>query len=233
MPRTKKTETISKEKKTRTLKKKDSLSIVKYFFDGKKEDLAVEKKIFDIKINPKNLALYIRVFLANQRQGTASTKTRSDVSGSTRKIYRQKGTGRARHGDIKAPIFIGGGVTFGPKPRDYSLKLNKKQKKKALLEALVYQFKQGNLLVFDNAFLQIKPKTKDLFLFFEKSDLAKEKKLIVLPKMEKNNLILAGRNIPGLTFVSLESLNAYDLLKNKKVIFLEEAFNNLIKKYAN
>jgi Ribosomal protein L4 len=230
MPRTKKQEN---KKDVKNQKKETGISILKYFIDGKKEDLPLDKKIFNIKINPKNLALYVRVYLANQRQGTASTKTRSEVSGSTRKIYRQKGTGRARHGDIKAPIFVGGGVVFGPKPRDYSLKINKKQKKKALVEALVYQFKQGNLLIFDNEFLQIKPKTKNLSSFLEKNDLAKEKKLIVLPKMEKNNLILAGRNIPGLTFVSLESLNAYDLLKNKKVIFLEEAFNNLIKKYAN
>jgi len=229
----KKTKTISKEKKIKKINKKDILSIVKYFSNGKKEDLVIDKKIFDIKINKKNLALYIRVFLANQRQGNAFTKTRGEVSGSTKKIYRQKGTGRARHGDVKAPIFVGGGVVFGPKPRNYSLKINKKQKKKALLEALVYQFKQGNLLVFDNEFLQIKPKTKDLFLFFEKNSLDKEKKLIILKKIEKNNLILAGKNIPGLTFISLESLNPYCLLKAKKVIFLEEAFNNLIKKYAN
>jgi large subunit ribosomal protein L4 len=230
MPRNKKQENKKDVKKQ---KKETGISILKYFIDGKKEDLPLDKKIFNIKINPKNLALYVRVYLANQRQGTASIKTRSEVSGSTRKIYRQKGTGRARHGDIKAPIFVGGGVVFGPKPRDYSLKLNKKQKKKALLEALVYQFKQGNLLIFDNEFLQIKPKTKNLSSFLEKNDLAKEKKLIVLPKMEKNNLILAGRNIPNLNFTSLESLNAYKLLVAQKVIFLEDAFNNLIKKYAN
>ena len=230
MPRNKKQENKKDVKKQ---KKETGISILKYFIDGKKEDLPLDKKIFNIKINPKNLALYVRVYLANKRQGTASTKTRSEVSGSTRKIYRQKGTGRARHGDIKAPIFVGGGVVFGPKPRDYSLKLNKKQKKKALLEALVYQFKQGNLLIFDNEFLQIKPKTKNLSSFLEKNDLAKEKKLIVLPKMEKNNLFLAGRNIPNLNFTSLENLNAYNLLVSQKVIFLEDAFNNLIKKYAN
>jgi large subunit ribosomal protein L4 len=230
MPRNKKQENKKDVKKQ---KKEKGISILKYFIDGKKEDLPLDKKIFNIKIDPKNLALYVRVYLANQRQGTASTKTRSEVSGSTRKIYRQKGTGRARHGDIKAPIFVGGGVVFGPKPRDYSLKLNKKQKKKALLEALVYQFKQGKLLIYDNELLQIKPKTKNLSSFLEKNDLAKEKKLIVLPKMEKNNLILAGRNIPNLNFTSLESLNAYNLLVSQKVIFLEDAFNNLIKKYAN
>jgi len=231
MPRTKKVKTENK----RVVKKEknETLSVVKHYLDGKKESLTIDKKIFDIKINPKNLALYIRVYLANRRQGTASTKTRSEVRGSTRKIYRQKGTGRARHGDIKAPIFVGGGVVFGPKPRDYSLKLNKKQKKKALLEALVYQFNQGNLLVFDNNFLTIEPKTKKLFSFLKDNSLAGEKKIIVLPKMEKNNLILAGRNIKNLDFVSLENLNPYEILKAEKVVFLEDAFNNLIKKYAN
>jgi len=226
MPRTKKT--IKKENK-----KEKQLSLIKYFPDGRKENLTLEKKIFDIKINPRNLALYTRVYLANQRQGTASTKTRSEVSGSTRKIYRQKGTGRARHGDIKAPIFVGGGVAFGPKPRDYYLKLNKKQKKKALLEALIYQFNQGNLLIFDNNFLTIKPKTKQLYSYFRQNNLNSNKKLIVLSKMEKNNLTLAGRNIDNLNFVSLESLNPYYILKAQKVIFLEDAFKNLIKKYEN
>jgi len=211
-------------------KKETGLSVVKYYIDGKKENLTIDKNIFNIKINPKNLALYIRFYLSNQRQGTVSTKTRAEVSGSTRKIYRQKGTGRARHGDIKAPIFVGGGVVFGPKPRDYSLKFNKKQKQKALLESLVYQFNHGRLLVFDNSFLVIEPKTKKLFSFFQDNNLVEQKKLIVLLKMEKNNLILAGRNIKNLNFISLESLNPYELLKAEKIFFLESAFNNLIER---
>jgi large subunit ribosomal protein L4 len=195
--------------------------------------VVLEKNLFDVAVNPKTLALYIRVYLANKRQGTASTKTRGEVSGSTRKIYRQKGTGRARHGDIKAPIFVGGGVVFGPKPRDYSLKINKKQKRQAFLGALTYQFKNKGVLVFDDSFLTIKPKTNELFDFFVKNNLASEKKLIVLPKMEKNNLVLAGRNISNLKFTSLESLNAYQILNTKKLIFLEEALKSLAKKYGN
>jgi len=228
MPRKKTVEKNKEEKK-----EKNKLTTIKFYPDGKKEEVVLEKNLFDVAVNPKTLALYIRVYLANKRQGTASTKTRGEVSGSTRKIYRQKGTGRARHGDIKAPIFVGGGVVFGPKPRDYSLKINKKQKRQAFLGALTYQFKNKGVLVFDDSFLTIKPKTNELFDFFVKNNLASEKKLIVLPKMEKNNLVLAGRNISNLKFTSLESLNAYQILNTKKLIFLEEALKSLAKKYGN
>jgi large subunit ribosomal protein L4 len=228
MPRKKTVEKNKEEKK-----EKNKLTTIKFYPDGKKEEVVLEKNLFDVAVNPKTLALYIRVYLANKRQGTASTKTRGEVSGSTRKIYRQKGTGRARHGDIKAPIFVGGGVVFGPKPRDYSLKINKKQKRQAFLGALTYQFKNKGVLVFDDSFLTIKPKTNELFDFFVKNNLASEKKLIVLPKMEKNNLVLAGRNISNLEFTSLESLNAYQILNTKKLIFLEEALKSLAKKYGN
>jgi large subunit ribosomal protein L4 len=228
MPRKKTVEKNKEEKK-----EKNKLTTIKFYPDGKKEKVVLEKNLFDVAVNPKTLALYIRVYLANKRQGTASTKTRGEVSGSTRKIYRQKGTGRARHGDIKAPIFVGGGIVFGPKPRDYSLKINKKQKRQAFLGALTYQFKNKGVLVFDDSFLTIKPKTNELFDFFVKNNLASEKKLIVLPKMEKNNLVLAGRNISNLKFTSLESLNAYQILNTKKLIFLEEALKSLAKKYGN
>ena len=228
----KKEKSTKKEKTVKTTKKLE-LTLTKYYLNGEKEEFLAEKKIFSVPVNPKTLALYVRVYLANQRQGTASTKTRAEVSGSTRKIYRQKGTGRARHGDIKAPIFVGGGVTFGPKMRDYSLKLNKKQKRLAFLGALTYQFKNQGILVFDDEFLKIKPKTKKFFSFLEKNDLVEGKKLIVLPKMEKNSLVLAARNISKLDFVSYENLNAYQVLSYQKIIFLETALKNLIKKYAN
>lgn len=228
----KKGESTKKEKTVKTTKKSE-LALTKYYLNGEKEEFLAEKKIFSVPVNPKTLALYVRVYLGNQRQGTASTKTRAEVSGSTRKIYRQKGTGRARHGDIKAPIFVGGGVTFGPKMRDYSLKLNKKQKRLAFLGALTYQFKNKSILVLDDEFLKIKPKTNNFFSFLERNDLVEGKKLIVLPKMEKNSLVLAARNISKLDFVSYENLNAYQVLSYQKIIFLETALKNLIKKYAN
>src|SRR3989338_9847754 len=103
------------------------------------------KEIFAVEASPRLLAQYVRVYLANRRQGTASAKTRAEVKGSTRKIYKQKGTGKARHGDIKAPIFIGGGVVGGPIPRDFSLKFNKKQKRKVLFYALTLKLKQKDI----------------------------------------------------------------------------------------
>ena len=131
MPQEKKlTKVVQKKKVKKTVKA--GLTIPVYGLDGKEKGAAeLPKEIFTVEASPKLLAQYVRVYLVNRRQGTASTKTRGEVSGSTRKIYKQKGTGKARHGDIKAPIFTGGGVVGGPKPQDYSLKLNKKQTKKA------------------------------------------------------------------------------------------------------
>src|SRR3990172_10626024 len=132
MPKIKKT-----KKEVRKKNVKAGLTLPVYGVDGKEKTPAdLQKEIFSVEVNPRLLAQYVRVYLANQRQGNASTKTRGEVTGSTRKIYRQKGTGNARHGSIKAPIFVGGGITFGPKPRDYSLKMNKKQKTLALFSSL-------------------------------------------------------------------------------------------------
>src|SRR3989339_216040 len=122
---------MAKEEKKPSVKKNITLSVRVFSIDGKeKKTIELNKNIFDVKVSPSLLAQAVRVYLANQRAGTASSKTRSEVVGSTRKIYRQKGTGKARHGSLKAPIFVGGGVVGGPKPRDFSLKINKKQKTK-------------------------------------------------------------------------------------------------------
>src|SRR3989338_4919632 len=144
MPRTKKA--IKTVKKTETKKSSAGLTIPVYDLNGKeKGTVELAKEIFAVEASPKLLAQYVRVYLANRRQGTASTKTRGEITGSTRKIYKQKGTGRDRHGDIKAPIFVGGGTVGGPKPRDYSLKFNKKQTKKALFYSLSLKFKEQGI----------------------------------------------------------------------------------------
>jgi large subunit ribosomal protein L4 len=122
-------------------------------------DLPAE--LFGAKVNKQIMAQAVRVYLANQRQGTQSTKTRGEVTGSTRKIYRQKGTGRARHGGITAPIFVGGGIALGPKPRDYGLSLPKKMRRVALASALTSQLNAGKVKVVDG-FDTIEPKTKVL-----------------------------------------------------------------------
>src|SRR3989344_6756187 len=163
MPRIKKeTKTV---KKNNPKKSGEGLTIPVYNLEGKEvKTLDVPKEIFSVKPNPKLLAQYVRVYLTNNRQGTASTKTRGEVRGSTRKIYRQKGTGRARHGAITAPIFVGGGVVFGPKPRDYSRKLPQKMKKAALFSALTAKRIDNAVKVIGNLDT-IVPKTKEMAKF--------------------------------------------------------------------
>jgi len=204
-------------------KKKTSLSTTVYDINGKEAgSVDLPKEIFSVAASSKLLAQYIRVYLANQRQGTQSTKTRSEVRGSTRKIYRQKGTGRARHGDIKAPIFVGGGIAHGPKPQDSSLKINKKQKRKALFLALSQRFKQGDIYFIDG-FLKIKPKTKQFIEILKNLKLDKEKSLLLIyPKKDAKHLILAARNVKNIDFNEVGSINAYQILKSHKIIFAKE-----------
>jgi len=217
-----KTKTIKKIEKK--VSKKAELTISVYDLTGKVEkQLTLPKEIFAAKTSPKLLAQSVRVYLTNQRQGTASTKTRSQVTGSTRKIYRQKGTGRARHGDIKAPIFVGGGIVGGPQPKNYYLKINKKQKKRALIGALSLKYADGGLIGLSDQFLKIKPKTKILIEFFKKINLEKGKKLIIVPKIENNNLFLAARNIPRVEIIGVESINTYKVLNCQKIFILDQA----------
>ena len=217
---------IRKHPKKQTIS--NDLSINIYGLNGE-QDKSVElpKDIFAVKVNPKLLAQYVRVYLINQRQGTASTKTRSEVTGSTRKIYRQKGTGKARHGDIEAPIFVGGGIVGGPKPKKYQAKLNKKVKKLAMKMALTLKAQEKNILGLANEIIKIKPKTKIMADLFKKLNLYHEKLLVVLPNKEKSNLVLAMRNIPRLEIANSSILNPYQLLNHHKILFIEEALTVL------
>lgn len=232
----KKKGTISEkeEKKTARTKKEGSMTIPVLTREGElSEELKLPKGLAEVKINPRLVAQYVRVYLANQRQGTVSTKTRGEVRGSTRKIYRQKGTGRARHGDIKAPIFVGGGIAHGPKMRDFSLKINKKQKRKAFLMTFLEKIRQKGLLVIKDLD-KIKPKTKDLVEVLDQLKLTAEKKiLIVFTKEEGKNLALAGRNISNVILSTVDSLNSYLLLNSSKVLFSKSAFDLILKKYEN
>lgn len=205
-------------------KPKNPLNIPLYNLKGEEEKkLELPKEIFSIEAHPKLIAQYVRVYLANQRQGTASTKTRGEVAGSTRKIYRQKGTGRARHGDKKAPIFVGGGVVGGPKPRNYHLSLTKKQRKKALFAALTFQFKANNILALSADALKTPPKTKNIIKFLETVKISSQKIIFIFPKLEKNNFILAASNIPKVSFADVTTINPYQILNQEKIVFLEEA----------
>ena len=210
-------------KKTTTVKKTNP-SLVIYNIEGKEEKtIELPKDIFSVSANPSLLAQAVRIYLINQRQGNVSVKTRGEVIGSTRKIYRQKGTGKARHGAIKAPIFVGGGVAHGPKQKDYNLKFNKKEKKLTLFAALSIKLKEKKIFGLENKALTIEPKTKIFVNFLEKLLLLDKNNLIVLLKMEKNNLILAMRNIPGISFIDARSLNPYLVLKSNNIIFIENS----------
>jgi len=222
MPKTK-TEKRSETKKA-TVKKTDGLTVPVYNIDGEeKRTLALPKEAFSIVVKPQLLAQAVRVYRFNQRQGTASTKTRGEVVGSTRKIYRQKGTGRARHGDIKAPIFRGGGIVGGPKPKDYSLDINKKQKRKAFFGALTLKLKEKSIFGIADSALKIEPKTKLVANFLKTLKLTGKKITFVLPKMEKNNFILATGNLSEVDLIDCQSLNTYQILNNTKLIFFESA----------
>lgn len=216
-------------KKTNTIQKKKSTKLETEVFNTKGEvigKISLPEEIFRAKVNSKLMAQAIRVYLANQRLGTHSTKNRAQVSGSTRKIYRQKGTGRARHGSIKAPIFIGGGIAHGPRPRDYSLKLPKKAKKLALFSALTSKYGEGKMKVVTDL-EKIDSKTKMMAKILENLSLEKEKKqkasstLLVLPSAMKN-VILAGRNLPSLTIAQARLLNTYDVLVHENILLTPE-----------
>jgi large subunit ribosomal protein L4 len=171
--------------------------------------------------------------MANARQGTASTKTRAEVRGGGRKPWRQKGTGRARAGSIRSPLWRGGGVIFGPKPRDYSQKMNRKERRLALRTAL--DSRNGDLIVVEDFSEQItRPKTKDLTAALTRwgADPSEAKVLLILPaKIE--NIYLSGRNIANLTMISANYLNIYDLLNADKIVASSQALQIIQEVYGD
>jgi len=189
--------------------------------------IGLPKEVFGAKVNNSLMAQAVRVYLANQRMGTASTKNRGEITGSTKKIWRQKGTGRARHGSRKAPIFVGGGVAFGPRTRDYSLKIPKKMKKAALFSAL--SFRQNNREIKVVTGLEnISPKTKFMAQVIKKLGFNSKKinVLLVIPDKAKKgfeNVYRAGRNIEGLKILGANALNTYEVLDNQSVLFMKDA----------
>ena len=217
------------KKVTRKAKKESvDMNISVYDLTGKEvKQLTLSEEMFAADINPQVLAQYVRVYLANQRQGTASTKHRSEVVGTTKKVYRQKGTGNARHGSKKAPIFVGGGVQAGPKPRDYSLSMNKKQKRQALFAALTKKAQEGVIAGLANEAVDMKVKTKDFAAFITKAGYENTKTLVVLPELKKSGLVLSARNVPNVELVQVTNINPYMLLNTKKVVFVEDALTKL------
>lgn len=189
---------------------------------GKKIDqIELSDKIFGAKPNPSLIAQAVRVYLVNQRQGNASTKTRGEVQGSSRKIYKQKGTGRARQGSIRAPHRVGGGIVFGPRPRDFELSMNKKMKQKAFFSALSNKFQEKKVLFIDGL-EKLKGKTKEGVDFLKNIKLNKQKVLFVLPgSLEKLERSL--RNIEKVTYEKVNLINIYQVINAEYIIFLKES----------
>lgn len=193
----------------------------------KKGKIGLPKELFGQKPNLKLLAQAVRVYLARQRKGTASTKTRGQIALTGAKWYRQKGTGRARHGARSAPIFVGGGVAHGPKPRDFDLKLTKKMKKKALSSALSAKSEEDAVLVIDKA-EKIQPKTKKAASLLKKLKADKQKVLLV--HVGEENLIRSSRNLPNVQALRAQDLNPYEVLTAEKLILTHAALKELKKK---
>ena len=178
-------------------------------------------------IEPNNHAVYLDVkqYLANQRQGTHKSKERAEIAGSTRKIKKQKGTGTARAGSIKSPVFVGGGRIFGPRPRDYRFKLNKNLKRLARRSALSQKVKNNEILIVEDFQLET-PKTKDFVEILRNLGLEGKKSLIVLGESNKN-VYLSSRNLSTSEVVTNSELSTYKILNAKKVVLLEGAVEGI------
>ena len=187
------------------------------------------ESVFGVTPNDHAIYLDVKQYLANQRQGTHKSKQRNEIAGSTRKLYKQKGTGGARAGSIKSPLFNGGGRVFGPQPRDYSFKLNKKLKSLARKSALAYKAQDNSIVVLED-FNFDSIKTKNYINLVNALNLAGEKTLLVLPE-QNNNIYLSSRNIQKTKVITAGDLNTYDVLNAGKLLLtanslktLEEAF---------
>ncbi|MDX9748621.1 MAG: 50S ribosomal protein L4 [Paludibacter sp.] len=183
--------------------------------------IVLNDTVFGIEPNDHAIYLDVKQYLANQRQGTHKTKGRSEVAGSTRKLGRQKGGGGARPGDIKSPVRVGGGRIFGPVPRDYSFKLNKKLKQLARKSALSYKAQESLITVVDQIDFAA-PKTKDMIALTQNLKVADKKPLIILASGNKN-VYLSARNLPKVDVVTVSELNTYKVLNAKTLVITEEA----------
>ncbi|MGI6479551.1 MAG: 50S ribosomal protein L4 [Salinivirgaceae bacterium] len=190
---------------------------------GRKVQLSEE--IFGIEPNDHAIYLDVKQYLANQRQGTHKTKERAEVAGSTRKIKRQKGTGGARAGSLKSPLFRSGGTVFGPRPRDYRFKLNKKLKRLARISSLSYKAKNGQVIVIEDFTFEA-PKTKEYVAILSNLNIEKQKSLMVLPDVNQN-IIRSARNIQNAKVVTNNGLITYNILNAKTLVFTESSIKSV------
>jgi large subunit ribosomal protein L4 len=191
--------------------------------EGKKTGRTVElpEEIFGIEPNDHVIYLAVKQHLAAQRQGTHKVKTRLEVKGSSKKLHRQKGTGGSRKGNLRNPLYKGGGTIFGPKPRDYDFKLNRKVKDLAKMSALAHKAKENAIVIVEDIKMEA-PKTKQFTTALKSLNIADKKVLFVLPGEESDNLFLSLRNIPKVEGTLLADINTYDIV-NAQVLVLSES----------
>ncbi len=210
-------------------KKTSALAVDMFDMSGKSNgSMELPTDLFKVIASPKLLAQYVRVYLANQRQGTHQTKTRADVTGSTRKIYKQKGTGRARHGARTAPIFVGGGVTFGPQSRSHNLKMTKKQKQKALLFSLSLKAQDKNIKILDGI-SNMKGTVKEMKEALKSLEVEPRKALVVYAPEQADTMKKVLGNVKDAHTSQSRLLNAYAVLKAETIVFTKEALEDFVK----
>ena len=207
------------------------MKIDKLNLDGKKDSLEVLDKIFSAKINKKLVSSVLYKTNANYKGRHAKTKQQNEITGSTAKIYAQKGTGNARHASRKAPIFVGGGIAHGPKGQlaYKKRKLNKSEKKSSIASLISEKIKNKNLIVFSDFSSEIK-KTKEMNIILNKFEISNS--LIILDKSSKEKIEKSIRNIPNLKITDINHFSAYDIVKFKKLVFTESSVKELEKRYA-
>ncbi len=191
--------------------------------------IELKDSIFNIEPNDHAIYLDVKAILANRRQGTHKAKERSEIVGSTRKLYRQKGTGNARRGDIKSPLLRGGGRVFGPRPRDYFQKVNRKLKLLARKSALTYKMRDGEITVVED-FTFEQPKTKKIIEIRNNLNIPEKKSLIVLHSNDKN-VYLSARNLKDTDVIEVYKLNTYSILRYKHLVFTESSINYINENY--
>jgi large subunit ribosomal protein L4 len=201
------------------------VAVLKYSGEKTSKKVSLADDVFGIEPNDHAIYLDVKSFLANQRQGTHKSKQRNEIAGSSKKIKKQKGTGGARAGNIKNPQFKGGGRIFGPTPRDYSFKLNKKVKDLARKSALSYKAKDNSIAVLEDFNFE-SPKTKQYLSLLSALSLADKKTLLILPEVNKN-IVLSGRNIQNTKIITADQVSTYDLMNADNVIFVESAISKV------
>lgn len=201
------------------------LAVINHKGEDTGRKVTLSDEIFAIEPNDNAIYLDVKQYLANQRQGTHKSKERNEVAGSTKKIKKQKGTGGARAGSLKSPVFRGGGRVFGPRPRDYSFKLNKKVKQLARKSALSYKVIENSLVIMEDLSFDA-PKTKNYIALLNGLSLSEKKTLLVLPSEDKN-VFLSSRNLPKAKVVTVNDVNTYQVLNADQLVLCEGSVSKL------